>query len=60
MSRAEAADALGVSVSILAEWHRRGQGPHAIAVGGTLRYRPNEIADWLRDQIQRINGVAEA
>jgi predicted site-specific integrase-resolvase len=55
MSQAEVADALGVSASTLAEWHRRGRGPHALAADAMLRYRPSDVADWLRDQIRTID-----
>jgi predicted site-specific integrase-resolvase len=59
MSQAEVADALGVNPSTLAEWHRCGWGPLAVATGATLQYRPSDVADWLRDQIRAVNGVCE-
>jgi hypothetical protein len=55
MSQAEVAAALGVPPTALSEWHRRAQGPPAVAEGGMLRYRPTDVADWLRDRIRTID-----
>jgi predicted DNA-binding transcriptional regulator AlpA len=38
---------LGKPKNTLYAWHSRGQGPRAIRVGNTLRYRRSEVERWL-------------
>ncbi len=42
----EAAARLGVEASTLANWRWKGGGPRYIKVGGRVRYRLCEIAQW--------------
>lgn len=46
----DVAEYLGVSVKRLYDWRYRGVGPHAIRVGGTLRYRWSDVEQWLDEQ----------
>lgn len=39
LTRAEAAQYLGMTQSTLADWHRRGIGPESVKVGGRRFYR---------------------
>lgn len=39
LTRAEAAQYLGMAQSTLADWHRRGIGPESVKVGGRRFYR---------------------
>lgn len=43
----ETADHLQVSVKTLYDWRYRGIGPPGIKVGGLVRYRPENIEQWL-------------
>lgn len=40
---------LGVPVGTLYQWRSRRQGPRGLRVGNHVRYRPSEIAKWLRE-----------
>ena len=48
----EAADRLGVETSTLANWRWSGRGPRHVKVGGRVRYRLCEIADFLDSQVR--------
>ncbi|MEV5634108.1 helix-turn-helix transcriptional regulator [Micromonospora tulbaghiae] len=39
----------GKPKNTLYAWHSRGEGPRAIRVGNTLRYRRSEVERWLED-----------
>jgi hypothetical protein len=39
LTRQEAAIYLGLAVSTLADWHRKGQGPASVKIGGRRFYR---------------------
>ncbi|RBJ02084.1 hypothetical protein DRA43_17460 [Micromonospora provocatoris] len=41
--------ASGKPKNTLYAWHSRGEGPRAIRVGNTLRYRRSEVERWLED-----------
>ncbi|MBO3102227.1 helix-turn-helix transcriptional regulator [Cellulomonas fengjieae] len=43
----ELADYLGVSMHCIYAWSSRGGGPKVVRVGGRLRYRPEEVEEWL-------------
>ena len=47
VSPEEAADRLGVRPSTLANWRWKGGGPRYLRVGGRIRYRLCDLADWL-------------
>jgi excisionase family DNA binding protein len=44
---------LGIPVRTLREWRMRGEGPRAARLGRHLRYRPEEIDRWVREQEQQ-------
>jgi len=44
---AEAAERFGVQRSTLDNWRWSGDGPPFIKVGGRVRYRLSDLADWL-------------
>ena len=46
----ETAARLGVEASTLANWRWSGRGPRHIKVGGRVRYRLVDIAEWLDSQ----------
>ena len=50
LSPAEAATRLGVESSTLANWRWNGSGPAYLKVGGRVRYRLSDLADWLDQQ----------
>ena len=47
---AETAVRLGVETSTLANWRWSGSGPRHVKVGGRVRYRLSDLADWLDAQ----------
>lgn len=49
----EAAERLGLEASTLANKRWRGGGPPYLKVGGRVRYRLSDLADWLDKQIRR-------
>lgn len=44
---AEAAERLGVQRSTLDNWRWNGSGPRYVKVGGRVRYRLADLAEWL-------------
>ncbi len=50
VSPAEAAERLGVERSTLDNWRWSGGGPGYLKVGGRVRYRLADLADWLDAQ----------
>ena len=47
VSPEDAADRLGVQPSTLANWRWTGGGPRYLKVGGRVRYRLFDLAEWL-------------
>lgn len=47
VSPEEAAERLGVRASTLANWRWTGSGPRFLKVGGRVRYRLFDLAEWL-------------
>lgn len=45
---------LGVPVGTLYQWRSRRQGPPGLRVGKHVRYRPSEIAQWLREDCDDV------
>lgn len=50
ISPKEAAERLGCERSTLANWRWAGGGPQYLKVGGRVRYRIMDLADWLDGQ----------
>ena len=50
MTRNDAAKYLGVAVKTVRRWRDEGQLPPAIQLGGVIRWRPEAIESWLREQ----------
>ena len=50
VSSDETAERLGVERSTLDNWRWRGGGPQYLKVGGRVRYRLADLADWLDAQ----------
>ena len=44
---AEVADWLGIAEGTLRYWRHVHRGPRSLTVGGTVRYRPSDIEEWL-------------
>lgn len=47
MSAKALAEYLGVPLQTVYQWSHRGGGPPAIRVGRHLRYRPEQVEEWL-------------
>jgi excisionase family DNA binding protein len=43
----ELADYLGVTKHCVYSWSSRGGGPKVVRVGARLRYRPDDVDEWL-------------
>lgn len=54
----EAASVLGVPVATLRTWRsrRRGYGPRAVQVGGSIRYRLPDLLAWIDDHTEDPDG----
>jgi excisionase family DNA binding protein len=50
MTPEELADYLGVTLHCVYAWSSRGGGPKVLRVGARLRYRPDDVEEWL-DQV---------
>mgnify|MGYP001550899268 FL=1 len=48
LTRAEAADYLGVSISALAHWPAQGRGPRQRVIGRSSYYHVADLDEWLR------------
>jgi excisionase family DNA binding protein len=46
----EAGAYLKVSVETLRKWRAQGRGPKAVKLGRHLRYRPEDIDQWIKEQ----------
>lgn len=53
VSPAEVARRIGVTLETLANWRWRGFGPRSFKVGGRVRYRLLDVAEWLEGQARR-------
>lgn len=47
MTPEELADYLGVSLHCVYAWSSKGGGPSVVHVGARLRYRPDDVEQWL-------------
>jgi excisionase family DNA binding protein len=47
LSTAEAAEYLGVSASVLRLWRSQGRGPRITKAGRLVRYRHDELDNWI-------------
>lgn len=52
ISPEDAAARLGIKASTLANWRWSGDGPRYLKVGGRVRYRLNDLAEWLEAQVR--------
>ena len=48
----ELADYLGVPVATLYQWRHRREGPPGFRVGRYIRYRRNDVEQWIRDRLE--------
>lgn len=57
LSSAEAAAVLAVPVATLRTWRsrRRGYGPPAVHLGGSIRYRPEDLLSWIRAHTETVD-----
>jgi excisionase family DNA binding protein len=51
LSPSEVSRYLGVPLGTLANWRYRGRGPASLRVGRHVRYRPQDIAAWVEEQL---------
>ncbi len=58
LSPEELAGVLGVPVATIYRWRSHDEGPHSFRIGRHVRYRLDEVDEWLdsrRDQVSRPN-----
>jgi len=55
LSPQELASYLDVSVPTLYGWRYRGDGPAGFRIGGHLRYRSNDVEEWIEEQLRQSN-----
>jgi excisionase family DNA binding protein len=59
----EVGELLQIPVTTLYGWRYAGRGPRALRVGRHLRYRRDDVEEWLdevdRDRPRRKNGLGE-
>jgi excisionase family DNA binding protein len=46
------AEYLGVPATTLYQWRHRGEGPPGFRVGRYIRYRRNDVEQWIRDRLE--------
>ena len=44
------ADFLGLPETTLRQWRHKGYGPRFVRLGKHVRYRPEDVRDWLDEQ----------
>lgn len=49
LTRQDAATYLGLAVSTLADWHRKGLGPASVKVGGRRFYRVDALNTYINE-----------
>ncbi|MCW2888361.1 MAG: hypothetical protein QOE54_4126 [Streptosporangiaceae bacterium] len=49
----DVSDFLGVPITTLYQWRHRGLGPPAARIGRHLRYLPEDVLAWFRQQQQQ-------
>jgi predicted DNA-binding transcriptional regulator AlpA len=47
LTEIQVSDALQVSLACLRRWRLRGEGPQYIKVGPLVRYRPQDLDNWI-------------
>jgi len=50
LTEGEVAQQLHVSLAALRRWRLKGRGPRFIKVSALVRYRPEQLEDWLASQ----------
>ena len=48
----ELANYLGVPIATLYQWRHRREGPPGFRVGRYIRYRRNDVEQWIRDRLE--------
>jgi predicted site-specific integrase-resolvase len=56
ITEAEAANILRVSLTSLRRWRREGRGPVYRKLGKSVRYRPQDLADFVGSALRRETG----
>lgn len=57
LSNEDLAEMCGVPVWTVRKWRDKGTGPAAIRIGKHLRYRPEDVDQWLADKVERREAV---
>lgn len=52
-------ETIGIPLGTLAFWRHAGQGPRFLRLGGrVIRYRKQDVAEWLSESVQETTGGA--
>lgn len=54
MTASDVADALRISEGTLRNWRSARRGPRFAKVGGTVRYREEDVADWIEGHLETV------
>lgn len=52
-------EAIGIPLGTLAFWRHAGRGPRFLKLGGrVIRYRKQDVSEWLSESVQETTGGA--
>jgi len=52
LNETQVADQLAISPRTLQMWRYKGGGPRYLKIGAAVRYRPEDVEDWLEQQVR--------
>lgn len=58
MTPLDLSEYLGVPPGTLANWRYQGRGPAFVRVGRLVRYRADDVIEWIEDQMTGANSVS--
>ena len=60
LTTADLADRWGISVDTIIKWRRRNEGPRYVKVVGSIRYREEDLSDYLGRETGRKHDGGES
>ena len=59
MTPLDLSEYLGVPLGTLANWRYQGRGPDFVRMSRLVRYRAEDVIEWINDQVASAPGSAE-